>query len=101
MNYGLEEKIIQNFKNEYEGYNEEEIDLILSARYINKILTLVFYECNDFIKYNLQLLFSKATQFRLADLQSEISFLQGNFRRCIDIYKTAKEPSNFLVFEFL
>lgn len=73
----------------------------MAARYINKILTLVYYECNDYIIRKLPVLLSKASEHSLTDLQAEISFLQGNFKKCMEIYIHAQGPSRLLVFEFL
>ena len=71
MKYGMEEKDIEKFKEQYdEGESEEDLNRILAARYINKILTLVYYECNAFIVNKFPLLLSKATEHRLTDLQA-------------------------------
>ena len=43
INFGLEKKIVDNFKEKYKSYEDEDLNQILSARYINKILTLVYY----------------------------------------------------------
>lgn len=34
-------------------------------------------------------------------MQAEISFLQGNFSNCIDIYVRSKKSAKILLFEFL
>jgi hypothetical protein len=43
MKYGLEDKKIEDFKDQFDNEAPEVIDKILAARYINKILTLVYY----------------------------------------------------------
>lgn len=37
----------------YSSYNDEDKDEILSARYITKILTLVYYQCSSYINRRL------------------------------------------------
>ena len=49
MNYGLEDKMLEEFNEHFSSYSDEEKDEILSARYINKILTLVYYQFKDYI----------------------------------------------------
>ena len=39
--------------------------------------------------------------YNLVELQAEISFLQGNFSNCIDIYVRSKKSAKILLFEFL
>ena len=39
--------------------------------------------------------------YSLTDLQAEISFLQGNYSNCIDIYIRSKKSAKILLFEFL
>lgn len=68
--YGLEERKILIFKENYDNYDDDEIDRILASRYINKILTLVSYECNDYLKDKLHSLYSKASEHFLTDLQA-------------------------------
>jgi hypothetical protein len=70
MKYGLEEKTIESFKETYDSYDYDEIDRILASRYINKILTLVFYECHYYFKDKLHHLYSKASEQFLTDLQA-------------------------------
>lgn len=74
---------------------------ILSARYINKILTLIYYQYPDFIYKKLSNLYEESRLFALSDLQAEISFLQKNYNNCIEIYVRAKNSAKTLVFDFL
>lgn len=46
--------MLGEFNDLYSGYSDEDKDEILSARYITKILTLVYYHCQDYIKKRLQ-----------------------------------------------
>ena len=41
MGYGLEERKVEQIRESYSEYSDEEIDLILASQYINKILTQV------------------------------------------------------------
>lgn len=85
----------------FSGLPEEEVIEILAARYINKILTLVYYQHPNYIKTKLYNLYEESRLFDLTDLQAEISFLQGNFSNCIDIYVRSKKSVKVLLFEFL
>ena len=49
VSYGLEDKMLEEFNDTYSGYSEDDKDEILAARYINKILTLVYYQCRDYV----------------------------------------------------
>lgn len=71
---------------------------ILSAKYINKILTLVYYQYENFIKGKLMNIYEESRMVNLIDLQAEISFLQGNYNNCIDIYKRSKNTAQILLF---
>lgn len=73
----------------------------MAARYINKILTLVYYQCKDFIHDRLLSLYEESRQFNLIDLQAEISFLQGKYTNCIELYIRSKKAAKILLFEFL
>jgi hypothetical protein len=41
--------MLEEFNDTFSAYSEEDKDEILAARYINKILTLVYYQCRDFV----------------------------------------------------
>ena len=73
----------------------------MAARYINKILTLIYYQCRDYLIRRLPELYEESRMYNLTDLQAEISFLQGNFSNCIDIYVRSKKAAKVLLFEFL
>lgn len=98
MNYGLEDKMLEEFNEHFSIYSDEEKDEILSARYINKILTLVYYQFKDYIVRRLSELYEESRMTSLTDLQAEISFLQGNFSNCIDIYVRSKQSAKILLF---
>lgn len=93
--------MLDEFMQTHYSYTDEEKDQILSARYITKILTLVYYMCNQFIQRRLPELYEESRLYHLTDLQAEISFLQGNFSNCIDIYVRSKKLAKNLLFEFL
>ena len=101
VNYGLEDKMLEEFNDQFSSYNDEDKDEILSARYINKILTLVYYQFKDYIVKKLPELYEESRMYNLTDLQAEISFLQGHFSNCIDIYVRSKQSAKVLLFEFL
>lgn len=85
--------MIEEFRKDLEEYcslGEIEFDEILAARYIVKILTLVYYEHQNYISDRLYSLYEKSREYQLIDLQAEISFLQNNFANCIEIYMRAK-----------
>ncbi len=83
LNYGLEDKMLSEYLETFRSYSKEDIVEILSARYINKILTLVYYQYPQYIQSKLYNLYEASRQYNLTDLQAEISFLQGNFSNCI------------------
>lgn len=60
MKYGLEDKILDAYKEQFENESAENLDKILASRYINKILTLVYYECNEYIRSKFPVMLSKA-----------------------------------------
>lgn len=49
VNYGLEDKMLAEYEEQFSGFSEEDIAEILSARYINKILTLVYYQHSKYL----------------------------------------------------
>lgn len=98
VSYGLEDKMLAEFNDIYGSYNDEDKDEILSARYITKILTLVYYHCREYIIKKLPELYEESRYYNLTDLQAEISFLQGNFSNCIDIYVRSKKSAKILLF---
>lgn len=53
-----------------EEFSEEDKSEILAARYINKILTLVYYQCRDFIIKKLPELYEESRMYNLTDLQA-------------------------------
>jgi hypothetical protein len=101
LNYGLDDKMLSELLDQFSGLSEGEVTEILSARYINKILTLVYYQYPKFIQGKLGALYEESRLFDLTDLQAEISFLMGNFSNCIDIYVRSKKSAKVLLFEFL
>lgn len=78
-----------------------EFDEILAARYIVKILTLIYYEHQTYITSRLYTLYEKSRECQLIDLQAEIAFLQGNFANSIEIYMRAKDSQKMLIYDFL
>lgn len=70
MKYGLEEKVLEHFKEQFEEESAESLDKILASRYINKILTLVYYECNEYIKTKFPTLLANAAVHNLTDFQA-------------------------------
>lgn len=101
LKYGLEDDMLKELQEQFKNYSEEDITEILAARYINKILTLVYYQYPQYIQSRLTNLYEESRLFNLTDLQAEISFLQGNFNNCIDIYVRSKKAAKVLLFEFL
>lgn len=101
LNYGLEDKMLSEYLETFRSYSKEDIVEILAARYINKILTLVYYQYPQYIQSKLYNLYEASRQYNLTDLQAEISFLQGNFSNCIEIYLRSKKSAKILLFEFL
>ena len=75
--------MLSEYLETFRSYSKEDIVEILSARYINKILTLVYYQYPQYIQSKLYNLYEASRQYNLTDLQAEISFLQGNFSNCI------------------
>jgi hypothetical protein len=98
VNYGLEDKMLEEFNEIYSECSEGDREEILSARYITKILTLVYYQCEEYIRRRLSELYEESRLNNLTDLQAEISFLQGNFSNCIDIYVRSKKSAKILLF---
>ncbi len=105
IKYGLEEQLMEEcqeqFRREY-GCSEEDTQAILSSRYLIKILTLVYYECRDYLNIRLMNLYEKSRAYsELTDLQAELAFLLKNYNTCMDIYFRAIPSMRCLVFEFL
>jgi len=90
--------MLEEFQDQFSSYSDEDKDEILSARYINKILTLVYYQFKDYIVKKLPELYEESRMYNLTDLQAEISFLQGHFSNCIDIYVRSKQSAKVLLF---
>jgi hypothetical protein len=75
---------------------------VLSSRYINKILTLVYYEYKDSVNKNIMVLLGAASEYELIDVQTELYFIKNDYAKCIEIYKyAANEYYKNLIFEFL
>ncbi len=90
--------MLEEFNEIYSECSEGDKEEILSARYITKILTLVYYQCEEYIRRRLSELYEESRLNNLTDLQAEISFLQGNFSNCIDIYVRSKKSAKILLF---
>ena len=101
VNFGLEEKKLDNYKSEY--YDQiDEMELMLASRFIIRIFTLVFYEARNYIKNNLRDLYEESLKENLTDLQAELAFVMGNFKTSIDIYmRSPSKLAKGLVFDFL
>ena len=93
--------MLEELQEQFKNYSEGDVTEILAARYINKILTLVYYQYPQYIQSRLTNLYEESRLFNLTDLQAEISFLQGNFNNCIEIYVRSKKAAKVLLFEFL
>lgn len=98
IRYGLENKTLENFERMFNMETPENVDKILASRYINKILILVYYECQDFTMRNLENLLSKAKAYKLIDLQAEICFLRRAYPDCINAYMSAEGSFKGLIF---
>ncbi len=44
IKYGLDDKLLEEYHGQYYAFTAEEIDEVLSSRYIIRILTLISYE---------------------------------------------------------
>lgn len=62
--------MLDEFLEHYSNYEEQDIIEILSARYINKLLTLVYYQYPEFIKSKLYNLYEESRLFDLTELQA-------------------------------
>ncbi len=62
--------MLAELQEQYSGVSEEELIETLAARYINKILTLVYYQYPKFIQSRLYNLYEESRQFDLTDLQA-------------------------------
>ncbi len=90
IKYGLDDKLLEEYNNQYYEFTQEEIDEVLSSRYIIRILTLVYYENPEFINNRLISIYERARLYNLMDLQAEICCMNKHFNNAVDIYLRAR-----------
>jgi hypothetical protein len=98
IKYGLDDKLLEEYHNQYYEFTQEEIDEVLAARYIIRILTLVYYENAEFVNSRLISIYERARLYNLMDLQAEICCMNKQFSNAVDIYLRARPNLRIWIF---